>query len=57
MTKPQEAEWEDHSHPDLINARRDPRLGMSPQAVIAGWHAAMDAAERTRMLMELGLPR
>ncbi len=34
----------------LANARRDPRLDRGPEAMVADWWAAIEAAERTRNL-------
>jgi hypothetical protein len=42
-------------HPELVRARRDPRLGFDRRAVVADWWAAIEAAERTRRLAEWGL--
>lgn len=42
-------------HPEVVAARRDPRLDHGPQAVLADWWAALEAAERTRRLADWGL--
>ncbi len=43
------------AHPEVVAARRDPRLDHGPQAVFADWWAALEAAERTRRLADWGL--
>jgi hypothetical protein len=50
-----EREPESLAERQLANARRDPRLDHTRDAVVADWWAAVEAAERTRIVSILGV--